>query len=87
MAQLGGRGISLFYRLIEGGRQGRLINEMKDLFYYAQILHQGENMTAARIVSDIVAVEQIPNLMRAVGYFPSNDEVLRHSDVATPELS
>lgn len=75
MAQLGGRGISPFHCLIEGGRKGWLINEMKDLFYYAQILHQGENTTAARIVSDTVVVEQIPNLMRAIGYFLSNEEV------------
>jgi len=76
MAQLSGEGLSPFHDLIEGGKKGWLINEMKDLFYYAQILHQGENTTAPRIVSDTVVVEQISNLMRAIGYFPTNAEVL-----------
>lgn len=75
MTQLGGEGLSPFHCLVEGGKSGWPINEMKDLFYYAQILHQGENTTAARIVSDTVAVEQISNLMRAIGYYPTNEEV------------
>lgn len=75
MAQLGGEGLSPFHRLVEGDKKLWLINEMKDLFYYAQILHQSENTTAARIVSDTVAIEQIPNLMRAIGYFPTIKEV------------
>jgi len=75
MARLGGKGLSPFYCLIKGGKKGCLANDMKDLFYYAQILHQGENTTATRIISDTVVVEQIPNLMRAIGYFPTNKEV------------
>ncbi|EFN85967.1 WD repeat-containing protein 66 [Harpegnathos saltator] len=75
MAQLGGRGISPFYCLIEGGKKGWLMSEMKDLFYYAQILHQGENTTVARVITDTVTVEKIPNLMRAIGYYPSNKEI------------
>ncbi|EFN67126.1 WD repeat-containing protein 66 [Camponotus floridanus] len=74
MAQSGGEGLLPFRCLVEGERKS-LINEMKDLFYYAQILHQGENTTAARIISDTVVIEQIPNLMRAVGYFPTNKEI------------
>lgn len=74
MAQSGGEGFSPFRCLIEGERKS-LINEMKNLFYYAQILHQGENTTTTRIISDTVAIEQIPNLMRAMGYFPTNEEV------------
>ncbi|XP_043250372.1 cilia- and flagella-associated protein 251-like [Colletes gigas] len=75
MASLGGKSLSPYYGLIEGGRNGWLISEMKDLFYYAQILHQGENTTATRIVSEKVAIKQIPNLMRAIGYYPSNKEI------------
>ncbi|KYQ60114.1 WD repeat-containing protein 66 [Trachymyrmex zeteki] len=75
MARLGGEGLSPFYCLIKGGKKGWLANEIKDLFYYGQILHQGENMIAVRTVSDTVVVEQIPNLMRAIGYFPTNKEV------------
>ncbi|XP_067205139.1 cilia- and flagella-associated protein 251-like isoform X1 [Linepithema humile] len=70
MAQLGGEGLSPFHRLIKDG----LINEIKDLFYYTQILRQ-ECTTAPKIVSDTIGVEQISNLMRAIGYFPTNKEV------------
>lgn len=75
MAQLGEEGLSPFYCLIEGGEKGWLANEMKDMFYYAQILHQEENTTVPRIISNTVVVEQIPNLMRAIGYYPTNKEV------------
>ncbi|XP_046744933.1 cilia- and flagella-associated protein 251-like [Diprion similis] len=75
MAKLGGSSLSPFYCLIDGGQDGWLLNEMQDLFYYAQILHQGENTTATRIVSDKVSITQLPNLMRAVGYYPSTYEL------------
>ena len=75
LAHIGGGGLSPYYSLIRGGRKGWLIKEMEDLFYYAQILHQGENTTATRMVSEKVATNQIPNLMRAIGYYPSNEEV------------
>ncbi|KZC04530.1 WD repeat-containing protein 66 [Dufourea novaeangliae] len=75
LAHQGGNGLSPYYCLLEGGRDGWLIHEMKDLFYYAQILHQGENTTATRIVSDKVSAKQIPNLMRAVGFYPSNEDI------------
>ncbi|KAG5322215.1 CF251 protein, partial [Pseudoatta argentina] len=75
MARLGGEGLSPFYCLIKGGKKGWLANEMKALFYYAQILHQGENTTAARIISDIVVVDQISNLMRAIGYCLTDKEI------------
>lgn len=75
MTESGGKELLPFHCLIEGGGKGWLIKEMKDLFYYAQILHQGEYTTDARIASDTVVIEQIPNLMRAIGYYPNNKEV------------
>jgi len=75
MAQSGGEGLSPFHRLIEGGKKGWLINEMEELFYYAQIFRQGGYTIAAKITSDTVGIKQIPNLMRAIGYFPTNKEV------------
>ncbi|XP_011708199.1 PREDICTED: WD repeat-containing protein 66-like [Wasmannia auropunctata] len=75
MARLGGEGLSPFYCLIDGGKKGWLANEIKDMFYYAQILHQGEITTEPRTVSDTVVVEQIPNLMRSIGYYPTNKEL------------
>ncbi|KYN14140.1 WD repeat-containing protein 66, partial [Trachymyrmex cornetzi] len=52
MARLGGEGLSPFYCLIKGEKKGWLANEMKDLFYYAQILHQGEN-TIENIMTEV----------------------------------
>ncbi|XP_048508015.1 cilia- and flagella-associated protein 251-like isoform X1 [Athalia rosae] len=75
MAKLGGQSLSPFYCMIDGGQEGWLLNEMQDLFYYAQILHQGEKTTASRIVTDKVPIAQLPNLMRAVGYYPDSNEV------------
>ncbi|XP_014616902.1 PREDICTED: WD repeat-containing protein 66-like [Polistes canadensis] len=75
MKRLGGEGLSPFYNFIKGGKNGWLFNEMRDLFYYAQILQQGENTMETRKISDMVSIKQIPNLMRAVGYFPSNKEL------------
>ncbi|KAF7417468.1 hypothetical protein HZH68_000121 [Vespula germanica] len=75
MKRLGGEGLSPFYSLIKGGKNGWLFNEMQDLFYYAQILQQGENTIETRKISDMASIKQIPNLMRAVGYFPSNKEL------------
>lgn len=75
MVRLGGKGLAPFYRMIEGGKEGWLVNEIKDLFYYAQILHQGENTTATRIVTDKLSIMQLPNIMRAIGFYPTNGEV------------
>ncbi|XP_060813942.1 cilia- and flagella-associated protein 251-like [Bombus pascuorum] len=75
LAHLGGKGLAPYYCLLEGGEKGWLINEMKDLFYYAQILHQGENVIAPRLISDKVNTKEVPNLMRGVGYYPSNEEI------------
>ncbi|KAF5290022.1 hypothetical protein FQR65_LT11688 [Abscondita terminalis] len=59
--------IEPYYSLIEGGLDGWLFKEMQDLFYYMQILHQGENTVLPRIVSDYIPVSEFPDLMRAVG--------------------
>ncbi|XP_046838391.1 cilia- and flagella-associated protein 251-like [Vespa crabro] len=75
MKRLGGEGLSPFCSFIKGGKNGWLFNEMQDLFYYAQILQQGENTIETRKISDMASIKQIPNLMRAVGYFPSNKEL------------
>lgn len=75
MKHIGGEGLSPFYSLIKGGKNGWLVDAMRDLFYYAQILQQGENTMEMRKLSDKVSIKQIPNLMRAVGYFPSNKEL------------
>lgn len=73
--RLGGTGLRPFYSLIDGGKEGWLYQEMQDLFVYAQILEQGKTSMKERRIDDEVTVEQLPNLMRAVGFYPSNFEV------------
>lgn len=34
---LGGEGLSPFYGMLEGGREGELFAELEEYFYYAQI--------------------------------------------------
>ena len=36
-AKLGGEGLTPFYTLIEGGRDGELFSELEEYFYYAQM--------------------------------------------------
>lgn len=75
MEKIGGIELYPFYCLIEGGLKGWLFKEMQDLFYYMQILHQGENTPLPRVVSDVIPVSELPDLMRAVGFYPTEYEV------------
>eukprot|EP00753_Platysulcus_tardus_P018249 PLAT6795.1.p2 GENE.PLAT6795.1~~PLAT6795.1.p2 ORF type:complete len:975 (+),score=426.58 PLAT6795.1:45-2927(+) len=70
-----GFGVDPFLELLEGGRGGSFYEEIVDYFYYAQVKSQGEDSTARRRVEGLVPLEEIPNLMRALGYYPSEMEV------------
>lgn len=95
---LGGTGLSPFYAMLEGGREGEFFAELEDYFYYAQIrrytlsyvcvstqcLHvtafltpcsQGPDSMNTREVSTTVPIDQIPYIMRAIGFYPSEQEV------------
>ncbi|RZC43286.1 WD repeat-containing protein 66-like, partial [Asbolus verrucosus] len=75
MYQLGGEELQPFYCLIEGGCNGFLYQEMRDLFYYMQILQQGEQVCVPRVVSNRINIGELPDLMRACGYYPSEYEI------------
>lgn len=77
----GGVDLEPYYGLIEGGRNGWLFAEMQDLFYYMQILHHGENTITRRQVSDNIPIEELPDLMRACGYYMSEFEVQNRFEV------
>lgn len=64
-----------YMSLIEGGEGGEFYGEMKDYFYYSQIHSQGEETTAPRQIDGQVVLAEVPNLMRALGYYPSEYEV------------
>jgi len=71
----GGAGIDPYLALIEGGPEGEFYNELVDYFYYAQLVSQGEESTAPRESTGEVPLERIPDLMRALGYYPTEQEV------------
>jgi Ca2+-binding EF-hand superfamily protein len=48
---------------------------MKDFFYYSMIKSENENTTKTRKLDGTVPVGQLPNLMRAMGYYPTEQEV------------
>eukprot|EP01002_Notosolenus_urceolatus_P001584 NODE_1411_length_1427_cov_10.405660_g1174_i0.p1 GENE.NODE_1411_length_1427_cov_10.405660_g1174_i0~~NODE_1411_length_1427_cov_10.405660_g1174_i0.p1 ORF type:complete len:358 (-),score=125.51 NODE_1411_length_1427_cov_10.405660_g1174_i0:353-1399(-) len=73
-----------FADLIEGGKDGPFLKEMVDYFYYAQIRTQGEETTAKRSIAGKIPTSQVANLMRALGYYPSEREIaqMTHEIVA-----
>jgi len=72
---LGGDGVEPFVRLVEGGEQGEFFADMKDYFYYSQIRSQGEDTTKARVLDGTLPAAEIPHLMCALGYFPTQLEI------------
>lgn len=48
---------------------------MKDFFYYSMIRSKDENTTKTRKLNGTVPLDELPNLMRAMGYYPTNMEV------------
>merc|ERR1712216_187851 len=72
---LGGDGIEPFVKLLEGGEEGEFFADMKDYFYYSQIRSQGEDTTNARKLDGTLPADEIPHLMCALGYFPTQLEI------------
>ena len=65
-----------FLALLEGGPYGELHQNLVDYFYYCQLRHGGEDTMDTRKLTGMIPLEEIPALMRAVGYYPSEDEVV-----------
>lgn len=64
-----------YLALLEGGRDGAFYHEIVDYFYLAQLRVQGENATASREITATIPLAEIPNVMRALGFYPTNDEI------------
>ncbi|XP_037536632.1 cilia- and flagella-associated protein 251 [Nematolebias whitei] len=72
-AALGGQGMTPFYTLLDGGRDGKFYKAIKDNFIYCQLRHQ-ESKTKKNI-STKIPLSEISYLMRAVvGHCPSEQE-------------
>jgi WD40 repeat protein len=65
-----------YLALLEGGGQyGELHQSLVDYFYYCQLRHGGEDTMDTRQLNGLIPLEELPALMRAVGFYPSEDEV------------
>ncbi|NWW18104.1 CF251 protein, partial [Falcunculus frontatus] len=74
-AFLGGEDLIPFYNLLDGGREGKLFRELEDYFYYVQLCRQGIDTMENRQVSTHIPLEEIPSIMRAIGFYPSEEEI------------
>jgi len=66
---------SAFLEILEGGAGGSLHNDIIDHFYYCQLRTQGEDAMEERATSGRVSVEELPNMVRAIGFYPSEEEI------------
>ncbi|XP_068767607.1 cilia- and flagella-associated protein 251, partial [Struthio camelus] len=72
---LGGEDLVPFYNLLDGGRDGEFFRELEDYFYYAQLRSHGIDTMETRQVSTHIPLEEIPFVMRAMGFYPSEEKI------------
>lgn len=67
--------IESYIALLEGGKDGEFYHEIVDYFYLAQLRVQGENATGSREITSQIPLREIPNVMRALGFYPTDQEI------------
>ena len=67
--------LDTYPNLLEGGKDGQIYRDLKDFFYYAQISSNTQNPTKAKKLDGKIPMEEAHNLMRALGYYPTNAEI------------
>ncbi|CAM9978678.1 unnamed protein product [Discosporangium mesarthrocarpum] len=68
-------GIAPFIEQLHGGEGGELHEELVDYFYYGLLRTQGEDSREERSTPGVVPVAEVPNIMRALGYYPTEQEI------------
>ncbi|KAJ1548616.1 Cilia- and flagella-associated protein 251, partial [Cladochytrium tenue] len=74
---LGGAGIEPFLAMLDPsglGADSPFYREMEDYFYYAQLRSQGEDAMSTRQIQDTLAVSEVPSVIQAMGYYPSEQD-------------
>lgn len=85
----GGNSNDPFLALLPNEDGQNVYDEIVEYFYYLQLRRQGENSTEKRTRSGTIQIADIPALMRAVGYYPSELEIqnivaeVRYSEFTT----
>uniref|UniRef100_A0A183A4Q7 SOCS box domain-containing protein n=1 Tax=Echinostoma caproni TaxID=27848 RepID=A0A183A4Q7_9TREM len=51
------------------------LHELKDYYYYSMIRTQGLRCLETRQTSMTIPITEIPYVMRAIGYYPSEEDV------------
>ncbi|XP_059750246.1 cilia- and flagella-associated protein 251 isoform X3 [Balaenoptera ricei] len=72
---LGGEDLTPFYGLVSGGREGKFYRELEDYFYYSQLRSQGIDTMETREVSEHICLSELPFVMRAIGFYPSEEKL------------
>lgn len=73
MEKYGGVGLKAYSSLLEGGKNGQEISELKEYFSCVQLANSRNPETT--VIKDYVDVYNVSFLVRAMGYFPSETEV------------
>ncbi|KAL7749060.1 hypothetical protein RI367_005464 [Sorochytrium milnesiophthora] len=74
--ELGGPGMEPYLKLLyDGDDYNDVYREMENIFYYAQLKSQGEDIMTERKLSNEVDIAQIPSILRAFGYYPTEEEI------------
>ncbi|KAL8269961.1 hypothetical protein Esti_006119 [Eimeria stiedai] len=69
--QAGPSGAQSFLELIPGGKHGTFHRTAKEFFNYSQLRSQGEHTTRTRRLDGSVPIEELPNLLCALGENPT----------------
>ena len=72
--------LDIYPNLLEGGKDGQIYRDLKDFFYYSQIRSKKENTTKARNLDGKIPIDEIPNQMCALGFYPTQSEIKSMQD-------